>query len=142
MFSNPKPPPYVLQAFHQFKIDIGGVFVRQRGLNPRVYKPLIYAEDRLNAPDHLTRVMLLGAGNLIVHHHKEIEEQLTIKTLFEGAYGHLFYPSHHRSRIEEIQGQTFTFKPLESHGFAILKGYLIVQVEVFGAFDPQDLYWK
>lgn len=141
MFSNPKPPSYVSQAFHQLKTDLGGTFVRQRDLNPRVYKPLIYAEDRINAPDHLTRVVLLGAGNLIVHYHKKIVEQLTIKQSFDDAYGHLFYPGHHRSRIEEIQGQTFTFEPFEPHGFAILKGYLIVQVEIFGTFDPQDIFW-
>jgi hypothetical protein len=142
MFSNPKPPAYVLQAFHQLKTDLGGIFVRQRGLNPRIYKPLIYAEDRSNSPDHLTRVMLLGVGNLIVHYHQKVTEELTIKHLFEDAYGHLFYPGHHRNRIEEIKNQTFTFNPDERHGCIILKGYLIVQVEVFGTFDPQDIFWK
>ncbi len=142
MHSNPKPPDDVINAFFKLQADLGGKFTRQQELHARVYKSLVYARDRVNDKNHITRVMLLGPGPLLIHYHEKVTEKLTIVELFDGAYGHLFYPGHHRNQLEKHCGTTFTFKPFEPHGIMMPHGHLLAQVEITGEFDVKDVHWS
>jgi len=60
--------------------------------------------------------------------------------LFDGAYGHLFYPGHHRQAVEKLVGQSLCFQKGEFHGFHLGIGYAIVKIEITGEFDPEDVF--
>lgn len=137
----PKLPSHVRDAFHEFQINHGGEFHRFTKLHPKTYSAVVYAFDSVNSDVHRTRFMALKPGFILVHYSEFFREELTILRMFDRGYGHLFYPGHHRSQLENICGKTFVLEPnsANSHGIALLNGYLIVKSEIYGEYSPEDL---
>ena len=118
-------PKSVLDSFHQLQTDLGGNFKRQTGLNPRIFKSLIYAFDKVHEGGNLTRIMLLKEGMLLVHE-VSFNKRFEIVQMFNDAYGHVFYPGYHFSKI-----QNFEVKTGESYGISVLKGFVLLKVEIY-----------
>ncbi len=142
MNSHTKPQPHIIDAYRQLKKDLGGKFCRKSDLNTNVFQPVIFASQRTNSPDHVTRVMLLGPGNLRTHYHEHVTEVLQIVSQFNTPYGHLFYPGNTMTPFEDIgEDRIFTIRPFEPHGLALLHGYLLLKLEIHGLSDVEDIKW-
>lgn len=133
-------PASIMDSFHKAQENLGGNFKRQTKLDPRIHSAASYVVDRINNEESITRIKLVSPGFILNHKHHEVDERYTILHLSDGAYGHLFLPSHHRLNIEKIVDQPILFKKGELHGLSVLSGFAIVKVEIFGNFSPEDIH--
>ena len=133
-------PKEVMDRFHQAQKELGGNFHRQTRLNKRIYPAIKHVVDRTESEEHLTRIMLIGQGFILVHKHKDVTERLHVISMLDGAYGHLFYPKFHMLNLENLCGHSFDFEPNECHGLSILRGFALVKVEIFGKPNLEDVH--
>ena len=140
MYSKKQPiPEEVLSALEKYQLKLGGEFNLQGIIHPRIYASTRRLLERIDSKERRTWLIVASYGYILLHKHEKVVENFEILELFDGAYGHLFYPGHHRIGIEKIVGQPFTFRKGEFHGFHLGIGYAIIKIEITGEYDPDDV---
>jgi hypothetical protein len=132
-------PAEVLSALEKYQLELGGEFNRQGIIHPRIHASVRRIVERINSEEKRTRLIVASYGYILVHKHEKVIENFEILELFDGAYGHLFYPSHHREALEKFVRNPVTFQKGESHGLHLGIGYAIIKIEIDGKYDPYDV---
>jgi hypothetical protein len=140
MLTAPKIPDYVHVALEEYQITLGGIFNRQGIIHPRIYGSTKYFVERIDNERKRTWLIIASYGYILVHKHEKVSENFKILQLFDGAYGHLFYPKHNRQALEGLVGKSICFQKGEFHGLHLAVGHAIIQIEITGEFDPDDVY--
>jgi hypothetical protein len=140
MFKKQPIPENVLNALEKYQTEFGGNFYQQGIIHPRIYGSTRHLVERIDSKEKRVWLIVASYGYILVHKHKKVNESFEILELFEGAYGHVFYPNHHRESLEEFVGRPVSFKKGELHGLHISIGYAIIKIEITGEFDPDDVF--
>ena len=140
MFKKQPIPTEVLSALNDIQSELGGGFNRQGIIHPEIYKSTRYLLERIDSEEKRTWLIIVDSGYILVHKHEKITEDFEILRLFNDAYGHIFYPKHHRSPIEKMVGEKLRYQKGEFHGLHLGIGYAIIKIEITGEFDPDDVF--
>jgi hypothetical protein len=101
----------------------------------------VHAVCEVHNEGHRTLLVILKDGYVLKHLHKKVQEKVKIVYMSPGTYGHIFLPGHHHPTLTaENIGDEYVFDPGAVHGFSISVGYMILQIDVYGEFFPEDTH--